>query len=64
MSTEERLSVLRSATPNSWIAFSHDEERVVGSGITIAEVTRQAESAGEVDPVITRIPANWEPMVL
>jgi hypothetical protein len=64
MSTEERIDALRSAAPNSWLAFSHDEDRVVGSAMTIREVTRLAEMAGETDPVITRIPSSWEPMVL
>lgn len=63
MSTEERVRLLRSAEPNSWLAFSHDEERVVASGATIPEVTKKAEEAGEPDPILTKIPATWAPMV-
>ena len=64
MSIQERLNALRSAPPNSWLAFSHDDERVVASGETLSEVTKQAELAGEPDPIITRIPETWAPMVL
>ena len=53
MSTNERLQVLRTAKPNSWIAFSSDEERVIAVGLTFDEVIGAAKETGEKDPLLT-----------
>jgi Family of unknown function (DUF5678) len=59
MSHEERLRVLREAAPNSWIALSEDESRVVGSGSTYAEAVELAEREGVEDPVLIKTPDEW-----
>ena len=59
MSAEERVRILREAKPNSWIAFSEDESNVVAYGDHYSEVVRAAESAGEKEPVIVKIPETW-----
>jgi hypothetical protein len=59
MSAESRIKILREAEPGSWIAFSADESRVVGSGKSYDEAVSAAEKAGESDPVITRVPKDW-----
>jgi uncharacterized protein DUF5678 len=59
MSPEARIKALREAEPGSWVAFSHDESRVVAHGKTYDEVVGQAERAGESDPVVTRVPTDW-----
>ena len=64
MSTQERLTVLREATPNTWIAFSADEERVVARGTTFEEACKNANESGELDPVLTLIPPTWAPTLL
>ncbi len=64
MSTEQRLTILRDATPNSWVAFSADEERIVATGATFEDASRQASSSGESDPLIVFIPSNWSPALL
>jgi hypothetical protein len=59
MSTEERVRILREARPNSWLAFSEDESRVAAYGESYSQVLDAAESAGEKEPVIIKIPATW-----
>lgn len=56
---EERVRILREAKPNSWLALSADESRVVGRGDTYAEAVEEAKRQGEVDPVLLKIPDNW-----
>ena len=41
MSTEERLTILRKATPNTWIVFSADENHVIGMANTFAEASAE-----------------------
>ena len=64
MSAEERLSVLREAKPNTWIAFSVDEDRVIGRGETFEEAAADAEKHGDNDPVLTFVPETWSPTLL
>lgn len=61
---EERLSLLNSAPSDRWIALSSDESRIVAEGETFTEVAAAAESAGESDPLIIRVPPDWTPRVL
>jgi len=63
MSLEERLKVLKEAKPNSWIAFSADESKVVAQADTYAEVVALAQELGESEPVVEKIPENWLPRV-
>lgn len=63
MSTQERLQVLRETKPNTWIAFSQDESRVVASAPSYAEVVEMAERSGELDPVLVKTPEEWVPLV-
>jgi hypothetical protein len=63
MSAEERVSILSKAEPNSWLAFSSDESRVVASGPSYSAAVEAAEKNGESDPVLVQIPDNWEPRV-
>lgn len=64
MSAEERVRILREAKPNSWVAFSGDESKVVACADSYSEVVRAAESVGETEPVIVKIPETWASMVL
>lgn len=59
MTPEERIRILREAKPDSWIALSADESRVVGRGSTFAEAVEEAKRQGEEDPVLLKIPDNW-----
>ena len=63
MSAEERVRILREAKPNSWLALSSDESKVVGRGDSYAEAVEQADKHGEADPVLIKIPDSWEPRV-
>ncbi len=59
MSAEERVRLLREAKPNSWVAFSEDESKVVAYGDTYSEVVQAAENVGEKEPVIVKVPTTW-----
>jgi len=63
MSADERVKILSEARPNSWIAFSSDEDRLVASGATYDEAVAEAERNGEADPVLVKVPDNWQPRV-
>ena len=63
MNADERVKILREAKPNSWVAFSSDEERLVASGATYDEAVEAAEKSGEDDPVLVKVPDNWQPRV-
>jgi hypothetical protein len=64
MSAEQRVRILREAKLNSWVAFSEDESKVVAYGDSYSEVVRAAESVGETEPVVVKIPETWASMVL
>jgi hypothetical protein len=64
VSVDERVRILREAEPNSWIALSGDESRLVASGSTYAEAVERAGLEGENDPVLIKTPETWVPMVL
>ena len=63
MTAEERVRILSDAKPNSWLAFSSDESKVVGRGNTYVEAVEDAERQGEADPILVKIPETWEPRV-
>jgi hypothetical protein len=63
MTTNERIKVLSEAKPDSWIAFSSDESRVLAFGDSYAEAVKGAEAKGEENPVIVKTPENWSPRV-
>ena len=63
MSPEERIQVLKTAAPNSWLALSSDESRVVGKGGSYSEAARMAAESGEKDPVLLKTPDAWVPLV-
>jgi len=64
MSPEERTQILLEARPNSWIALSEDESKVVGRGGTYTEAVEEALSNGEEDPLLIRTPEEWNDLVL
>lgn len=39
-----------------WIAWDHAMTRIIASGETLAEVIQAAEQAGEVDPLVDKVP--------
>ena len=63
MSAEERVRILSEAKLNSWLAFSSDESKIVGRGDSYMEAVEEAEKNGEADPLLIKIPDNWEPRV-
>ena len=63
MSAEERVKILGEAQPNSWLAFSSDESKVVGCGATYSEAVADAARNGEEDPILVLIPTSWDAKV-
>jgi hypothetical protein len=59
MSSKERIEVLENAPPNSWVALSEDESRVLGIAATYAEAVELASKAGVEDPVLIKTPEEW-----
>ena len=59
MSAEERVRILREAKPNSWVAFSSDESKLLAYGESYSDVVNAAAKLGETDPVIVKTPDNW-----
>jgi hypothetical protein len=54
-----RVEALRSAPPDTWVALSDDESRVVAVANTYEEVALASDRAGEPDPVVVKIPKVW-----
>jgi hypothetical protein len=57
---ESRLAVLRTAPLDRWIALSADESRLIAAADTFEEIVIAVEKSGEADPVILRVPPDWE----
>jgi len=64
VSRDERAQTLRDAGPNTWIALSGDESRVVGKGATYSEAVDRAKENGEEDPLLIKTPEAWNDLVL
>jgi hypothetical protein len=63
MTDEERIRILSEAKPNSWVALSSDESRVAGRGDSYEEAVEDALKHGESDPLLIKVPDNWQPRV-
>jgi hypothetical protein len=64
MTPQARIDILKNAPANGWVAFLEDEERLVAYGSTYDEVVELAEKNGVTDPVIVKIPENWNERAL
>jgi hypothetical protein len=59
MEPKQRLEILKNAPPNTWLAFSEDESRVIGMAATYAEAVELAAKEGVDDPVLLKTPDEW-----
>ena len=51
------LSKLLAGLPKgSWVALSHDEEKVVSYAAELADALEKAKEKGEPNPVVIRVP--------
>ena len=64
MAPAERAQMLREAKPDSWIALSEDESKLVGCGSTYREALDDARRNGEEDPLLIKTPEEWNDLVL
>lgn len=62
--SDSRFELLKFAPPDSWIALSEDETRIVAVGRSYSEVVEKSERAGEADPVLVKTPKEWLPISL
>jgi hypothetical protein len=59
MPLSERVKILKQAKPNSWIALSSDESKLLATSESYAEAVKIAEASGEPEPVLIRTPDTW-----
>ena len=53
------ISKLLSGVPKgAWVALSKDEDRVVAFASELQEALNKAKEAGEIDPVVIRVPES------
>ena len=63
MPLNKRVKILKEAKPNSWIALSADESRLLATSESYTEAVRLAEASGETEPVLIRTPDSWDDRV-
>jgi hypothetical protein len=63
MQLSQRTEILRTAKPNSWLALSEDESRVVGVGDTYADAVEMAAQQGIDEPVLIKTPEEWVTLI-
>ena len=56
LAVKDVSKLLAGVPKGAWVALSRDEERLIAYAAEISEVLQKAKEAGEVDPIITRIP--------
>ena len=49
-------SLLAPIPKGSWVAISHDEQRIVAFAASLEEAVRKAKEVGEPDPIVIRVP--------
>ena len=59
MAPEERITLLRSAPRDCWVALSEDGTRIVAHGPTFESAATQAEKEGVSDPILIKTPKEW-----
>jgi hypothetical protein len=64
VSPQARIDALKNAPRNGWAAFSEDEEKLIAYGATYDEVVENAGKQGISEPVVVKIPDNWNNRVL
>jgi len=57
--SDQRVDVLKSAAPDSWVALSEDESRIVAVASSYEEAVQKSESSGVSDPVLIKTPKAW-----
>lgn len=54
-----RAEALRKAPPNSWVALSEDESRLIAVAPTYEEAVAKSEEAGVREPIMIKTPKEW-----
>jgi hypothetical protein len=53
---KKRLELLQSAPPNSWVALSAEEDRIVAVGATFVQAEEAAQRSGAQGYFLVKIP--------
>jgi hypothetical protein len=65
MTPEQREKFFTGATPDTWLALSADETKIIGRGETYGAALADAERNGETAPVLIKVPSRFtEPLRL
>lgn len=56
--------VLAGIPKGSWVAISHDEERVLAYASDLEEAIQKAKEAGEENPIVIRVPETEVALLL
>ncbi len=56
---DPRITALRSARLDSWVALDQDESVIVAVGSTYEEAVERSEAKGVTDPVLVKTPKAW-----
>jgi len=61
---EKELTNILKKYSNEWVALSYDEKKVVSHGQLLPKVIQEAKIKGEPNPIVTRVPINYENYIL
>jgi hypothetical protein len=59
MTPEQREKFLKGAKPDTWLALSADETKIIGRGDTYGAALADAERNGEASPVLIKVPSQF-----
>jgi hypothetical protein len=59
MTPEQREKFFEGAKPDTWLALSADETRIVGRGENYGAALTDAERNGETTPVLIKVPSRF-----
>ena len=54
--TIDYSALLKGLPPGAWVAISEEKNEVIAYAADLQTVIEKAEQAGELDPLITRVP--------
>ena len=56
VAAKDLSKILAGVPEGAWVALSNDQETVVAYASELEEALNKAREAGELDPVVTRVP--------
>ena len=56
--------LLSGLAPGTWAAISSDQEKIVGTGLTVEQALENARVNGEDKPFLVRVPSENSTLIL